>query len=407
MVTNEEIQDKIITARITLLLKHPFLGVLSFHLKVMDVTESLPTMATDGKHLFYNRDFVDKLTSEELLGVLAHEIMHCVYQHTSKWRNTNKIQVLWKIAMEYPTNEAVVEMFKLPLPGYKEGNNINEIFISKDFYDMTADEIYEKLLKKNKRELEKMKNAGSGKIRVFIDDHDYKNGSGEEEGHKNQSPSEIEAISKQEEHEWKMKIIQAVEAQKKKGNIPAGLERFIDELIEPKVPWKQVLAEYLTSLSRVDYSWKVPNRRHLYRNIILPGIRSEQIEIAVAFDTSGSISQEELSEFAAELKGIMQCYPSYKMYLMGCDAKVYGYQEVGPYDDIDFKGIFKGHGGTDFRPVFTEIKNKDIRPAALLYFTDTYGEFPKEEPEYPVLWIVSEKYNIDKKSIPFGQVIEM
>jgi predicted metal-dependent peptidase len=386
-------EQRISRARIQLLWINPFLGTLALYLKVrkdpgLVCMNGHPTMGTDGKTLAYNPKFVDSLPFKEttnagvddgkLIGVVAHEIMHCVYQHVLEWRGTNgRVEELWTMAMEYVVNEAVTEMFRLPLPG--------QPFLDKKYYGMYTEQVYAELLKTHKviniKSLQDLLKKG------MIDKHIP-----------GLTAKEKEGLVK----DLKLNIARAASVAKMRGKLPSGLERIIGDILEPKIPWRQVLAEFIVSMGRDDYSWRQPNKRHLHRGIILPSLHSETVEIAVAIDTSGSIGQKELTEFWSEIKGIMGAFPSYKIYLMACDADIHSYQVLEPWDDVDVEGLTKGGGGTDFRPVFKKVEEEDIRPQALVYLTDTYGAFPDEPPPYPVLWVVT-----GTGEVPWGRVCEL
>jgi predicted metal-dependent peptidase len=180
------------------------------------------------------------------------------------------------------------------------------------------------------------------------------------------------------------------------------MERFIEDLLEPKLDWRAILADFIVSQGKDDYSWRRLNKRHIWRGMYGPSLYSEKISIGFAIDTSGSMGEDELREGFSELKGVLNAFSSYEIHLFACDADIHAYQKVEVGDEIDFKALMKGGGGTDFRPVFDKIEEDQIELTALVYFTDACGTFPESPPEYPVLWVVK-----GKEETPWGRRCEL
>ncbi len=404
-----KVEDRIAKARIGLLLNHPFLGTLALNLRVKDGDSiGCQTMGTDGRSLFYNREFVKKLTDDELVGVIAHELGHVIYQHVLEWRraSTKEYPEIFTMAQEYVVNDMVMNMFGLKLPG--------KPFLDKDYFGMYTEQVYCELLKKLKPQ--KSQSYAAMVERGMVDQHGLgQPGAGEGEGGedgkgggKGITPSEhgttpnlakeLDQLSK----DIKLQIAQAANAARMRGKLPAGLERIIDDVLETKIPWRAMLAEFLCGTAHDDFSWKVPNRRHLYRGVILPALRSESIELAICIDTSGSIDKETLSDFWGEIRAIMAAFPSYKLHLMGCDAQVHSYQAVAPWDEVDIDSLLKGGGGTSLVPALLKIEEEGLTPRALLYLTDGYSEFG-DEPPYPVLHVIKGGF----EDVPWGRVVHL
>ncbi|MCK4694951.1 MAG: hypothetical protein KAT74_04270, partial [Candidatus Cloacimonetes bacterium] len=189
---------------------------------------------------------------------------------------------------------------------------------------------------------------------------------------------------------------------KAQGKLPAGLERMIQEALQPKLPWREILARFITENARNDYTWKQPNKRYLYADMYLPSLNTPTLgSIVIIVDTSGSISQKELDIFASELHSILSTYPGTEIKVIYVDAKVAG---VGTLNIYDFKLQAKGGGGTDFKPGFEYIEKEGLMPACVIYFTDGYCDSFPDSPDYPVLWILTGKAGFTP---PFGEVIHM
>ena len=197
---------------------------------------------------------------------------------------------------------------------------------------------------------------------------------------------------------WEGSLLRAAVAARMQGKLPASMVRVIDELLEPQLPWYEVLAQYIQSHYRNDYRFIPPNRRFLHTGIYLPSVFGEHLELVVAVDTSGSISDVMLRTFFSELSGIMSAIVSYRIELLGCDAAVGTHRTFESPDSIDTTAL-SGGGGTDFRPVFQKVTDEGWTPAALLYLTDGYGTFPDRAPDYPVLWLICDS----SVEPPFGR----
>jgi predicted metal-dependent peptidase len=170
-------------------------------------------------------------------------------------------------------------------------------------------------------------------------------------------------------------------------------------MLEPKLPWDAILRDFVQRSAKNDYNWTRPNRRHFGRGIILPTLISDELpEIAVAIDTSASIRQEDLNDFAAEIATILATYRTTAR-IIYCDARIQGEEEFSSEDELKLE--LKGGGGTKFAPVFELIEQNGYDTCCLIYFTDLYGPFPQHEPEYPVLWVTPTK----DREAPFGETV--
>lgn len=375
----------------------PFLGTLALGLRVKEDSTGCPTMGTDGRNLFYNRGFVESITEDELLGVLAHEIGHMLYQHVLEWRrpSTKEFPEIFTMAQEYVVNDMVINMFGLKLPG--------QPFYDQAYSGMYTEQVYLKLLKKLKPK--KSQSFVNILKKGMVDQHGLgapQNEQGTKKEDQNSatwgSKEELEKLAK----EIRIRVAQAAQVVRMKGNLPGGIEALIGEVLEPQMPWAQLLGQFITLITRDDFSWKMPNRRHLHRGIVLPSLRSEKIELAVAIDTSGSISKFDLADFMAELKGIMAACPSYTLHLFACGCDIHNYQELTSWDEIDIVGLLRGGGGTSFEPVLRKIEEEELQITALIYLTDGYGDFG-EEPPYPVLWCIKDGFT----GVPYGQEVHL
>jgi predicted metal-dependent peptidase len=359
---------KITEARARLILSHSFFGTLALRLKMTE-DRTIPTACTNGAEIRYNPAFINELPSNQIKGLVAHEVMHCVLLHHI--RRGSRDPQKWNYACDFAINLICAEAsLELP-PG---------ALIDRKYNGMSSEEIYSKLpeLPPNQQY-----STGFGEVT---------DAPGEENSNAGSSFSETE---------WKIAVTQAAQIAKQAGKLPARLEGFVDELLSPQIPWRDVLRRFITERSKDDYSWTRPNRRHIASGIYLPTAWSESMgPIVVGVDTSGSIGQKELDTFSAEINVIIQDVRPSKTYVVYCDAAVNRVDEFEPNEEVVLKPY--GGGGTDFRPVFDYIDKHDIEPKCLVYLTDMYGTFPNDEPGYPVMWAAT----TDVKA-PFGELLEI
>lgn len=387
--------DKMIKARSILLLDHPFFGILSFRLEMIE-TPWVPTAGVDGRHLYFNPNFVNDLSIQELVGVLAHEVLHCAAGHI--WRGEGRDHEKFNIAGDYAINPSVIAAgMKLP----------KGALISDKYNNMSAEEIYNLLPDPPKQQ----GSGGQGKGNGNGNEQGQSNGNGNGNQNGNSlgnasDPGGCGSImkpadgssEKEMESEWKAAIVQA--AQLAKGDVPQNMKRMIDELINPVIPWHILLRDFIELTAKNDYNWNRPNRRYLQSGIILPSLISEELpDVVIGIDTSGSISDSDLNLFASETSSILGAYDT-TIHAMYCDAEVHKVEEF-KRADMPLKLKMCGGGGTDFRPVFKKIDDEGIMPSCVIYFTDLQGDFPSVEPDYPVIWVST----YDNAKAPFGKTV--
>ena len=180
------------------------------------------------------------------------------------------------------------------------------------------------------------------------------------------------------------------------------MARMVDFLLQPQLPWRMLLARYMTAVARDDYSYTRPSSRR-GDPAIYPSLRSAQINLIVAVDISGSVSEREIAEFLAEIDAIKGQIRA-RITLHACDVRLVknGPWIFEPWEELKRPRDLEGGGGTDFRPVFEWAQSLDHTPDLLVYFTDALGEFPVQPPEFPVLWLVK-----GKTGVPWGQRVQL
>ena len=361
----------------------PFFAHLAMGLLLKEDIRAV-TMATDGSYLIYNSNWVVSLSENELRGVICHEAMHPALGHL--WRRGSRDHVKFNYACDYVINGILTKNnFTLP-----EG-----VLLDHQYDKMSAEEVYAQLPDPPIIEV----SIGLGKGQSLggdgtIDNHDYWDGAGskKEDGNNGEMLENNEQI-------WKERLARAAIAAKIQGKLPSDIESLVDAAVEPKLPWRELLRNYIQDTTKTEYRMMPPSKRYLHIPIYMPSLKGEFLEIAVAVDTSGSISQPELETFVSEMQGIADQFENYRIHVYACDAAVHGYDVIETHDE--WPKSYKGRGGTDFRPVFKDIEEKGLDISVLIYLTDSYGSFPETPPSYPVLWVI----NQPNREVPFGDQI--
>ena len=367
----KRIERLLAKARTALVLEHPFIGNVALNLPyVPDYT--IKTAATNGKNIRYNPHFIDSLNDEERKFVVAHECLHPMLEHT--FRRGERNHRVWNQAADYVINKLLDDekIGKMPQGGLLD-NNIH--------------------------------NAGNGTTEGIYNilpqpDDEGNNGHGDPLDDCNDG-GDTPADKAQQEAEWKVRVAQAAQAAKMMGKMSAGLERLVGEILKPKVDWRDVLRKFLEKCKSDQRTWSKFNRRFLAQGIYLPSVSGESLgEIAFAVDCSGSITQEVIDQFAAEILSAKEDGNPTKIHVVYFDSEVSHYESYGRDDDLDIKP--HGGGGTAFSPVFEYFAEHDINPVACVFLTDLCCSDFGDQPDYPVLWV-----STDEGTAPFGEVVLM
>ena len=420
------VKEKLSRARTQLLLSQPFFGTLCLRLKLVPMP-GIPTMATDGRRIVYNPAFVDELALAELEGVLAHEVMHCALAHHC--RRGDRDREAWNQAADYAVNPILI------------GNGIrlpNDVLVSAAFTDLSAEEIYARLLKQGQDSTEAQPPQQSSPQTGGAGNSNGGNAPGQTPQRMPQPPqpqaeqqSRLSGMSGQsfparlgafgevmdavgeddkpaspaelsrQVHEWAISTEQALCSAKACGHLPGGIERPLEEARRSEHDWRAILRDFIAATNPADYRWAPPNRRFVASGLYLPSVeRSGVGEIVIAVDTSGSIGTEELEQFAGEISAISEEAQPELIRVVYCDAAVQAVEEFGPSEPIKLSP--KGGGGTNFVPPFSWVEESGILPKCLIYLTDLCcNRFP-EPPDYPVLWVTD-----SNKTAPFGETLRI
>lgn len=426
---------KIEKAMAQLILHQPFFATILMRMRVIESPER-PTMSTDGKHLWYNPEFVETLTEREVEGVLCHEALHPAMLH--HLRKNGREHWKWNRACDYAINPIVLDAgMRLP----------KDALFNEEWKEMSAEEIYLKLddtppcpptppggpceegeggssgesqpdtpdNSDTEADSNDMTDSSSGITDSLSEDEGDNGGEGtapdgtcqwgQVDEPKASDDSELSASEKEEqEAKWKVMLQQAADTAKKAGKLPAGMDKLIEDLMEPKLDWRTVLARWAGDMARTDFSFRFPNKRFIQSGFILPSLKSETIgKVIFAVDTSGSMHGGEMRDVLSEVCGAIREYEKDgvdpEITVLWCDTEVHE-QQISDPDEFNPKG----NGGTEYEPVFDYIEENGLDPKAVVYLTDGYCyDYNFTPPDCPVLWALTNKLRSFKP--PFGEIM--
>ena len=352
---------KLSQAKARLMLEQPYFATMAGALTLESHT-GIATVSYQGDKLLYNPEYLEVLSTEETMSILAHAAMGQALFHGD--RGTQKQQRIWQVASAYAINDLLIQNgFTLP-PMAQYSSRFERLY---------TEQIYA----------------------ILLGESDLPE---EEEERETSSPQPEPQAQLLSDEAYALLVEQVIAKLSRQGELPKGLERFVAAAQPSQVAWRELLYRYVTTHARSDYRLSPPNKKHLYRGVALPSVYGEELQIAVAIDTSASVDDTLLRLFLSELSEIMQLFPAYTIELIECDAQIQHTQTLYPTEPLE--PLMHGGGGTDFRPVFTYIESAGMGWKFLIYFTDGQGSFPDYTPEIDTLWVMPEAVEV-----PFGERI--
>lgn len=391
-------RDRLITARVALLMWHSFFGNLATRLKLVNADEWLATAATDGRNFYYNSRFINMLQTREVEFLFGHEVLHLVYDHLD--RRYDRDPQIWNVACDYAVNA--------DLKNHRVGQFITTVpcLYESKYEKKSADEIYDDLM----QNVQKM--SMDDLIDQLLDDHmdgddGDDGGDGDKEGEGNGKGGRPSKMSQEERdqlrQEIKENVIAAAKAAQSAGHgLPDGVKRMVQDLTEPKMPWRELIQTVLTSTIKTDYSFMRPSRRGWHVDAVLPSqTPGEEIDITIAIDTSGSIGNSELKVFLSEIQGIMDSFAGYNIHVISWDTGVHCPRDFTS-ENLDSIADYQpgGGGGTDPNCIFDYLREEGRVPSKLVIFTDGYFYGSHGDPDYcDTVFII---YKNESFTSPFG-----
>ena len=412
---NQTIPKILADARARAVLREPFWSCLLLHLEPKPAPEKFmgedaTAMATDGRSLFFDPVKLAKYTSEDVDFGLLHESAHVAFGHHLR-RGSRDLKV-WNDSGDHVVN------LELAAAGYPLPSGV---LADPAFSGLTVDAVYDRLDRAPKPDPEDGQDGrqpGNGDQGDGSSDGsgpgDQGDGNGAGNGPGEEFPGDVRdfpgdsgqtdaAAMATGEAERQTILRQAAQVARGRGKLPGALAELVESAGKPRISWRDYLAHLVSEAARDDYSWARPSRRMIDAGLYLPSLRSLTIgRLAVALDTSGSMSNEQLSEAAAEMGGLLAQFPGLTLDVIWADSAVQARQTFTAAD-LPLSFECPGRGGTDFAPVFALLAEDVPGPVALVYFSDLCGSFPESAPDFPVLWIRT----VGNESAPFGVVIDI
>ncbi len=456
----DEVLRKITAARTRLILDKPFLGALVLRLPLQETRAPwCPTTATDAKTLYYNPDFIESLNISEVQFVLSHDALHCGLSHFS--RREYRDQHRWDVACDHAVNQLLLED-QLEAPQGSLLNNEYAGMSAEEIYPFIPADTEEQPLDQHLYDAHEstQNDEHQNEQRESESDADQKTKNSQQQQSESESESESESgsdtspsESEQAEHnaqyeqqetsnqhsppaspnavqqdtksmedhsirkspspltqserdqlhtQWQQRLAGAAQQATAAGKMSGSVARLVERLLRSTVPWRTVLARFMSGSSKVDYNLSRPtNRRE--GEAIRPSLHARQIDIVIAIDTSGSIEGTELNDFVSEVNAIKGLVNA-RITLLACDAELdeNGPWRFEPWDQLKMPSTLIGSGGTDFRPVFNWINLQSQQPDLIVYFTDAKGRFPTQPATSETLWLVK-----GSAPVPWGQRIQL
>jgi predicted metal-dependent peptidase len=405
---SEKVTFKIKKMRMEMLFQQPFFGNLTMQLKLVDATDAgwCPTAAVDGMNIYYNRDFFHDMEEQEVKFVLAHEVMHVALDHLG--RRSHRDPEWWNMAADYVINALLIEekIGKMPTKPVQDKDGTGATVQRVGLYDpkyigWTSEAVYDDL---EKRKVKKQ---------MTLDVHLQlgKDGDGKE-GQKQRGQGMPVNISEEDlkkiREEMKNKVQQSAQAAKAAGKMPGNIARLVDELVEPKISWRDLLQDTIQSCLTDDFTFMKPNRRYMNSGIFMPSLKKDNtIDLEICIDVSGSISDEMAKDFLSEIYGISETYSDFSIGILCFDTQIHNHQKFTKEDNIlDYK--ITGGGGTDFGNSFMKYyRDHAVVPKKLIVFTDGYDSSPDwgmsiydGRPPFDILWIITEGAKTHVKAPP-------
>ena len=325
-----------------------FFTTICFNLR-FSWDNTILTAATNGKYLKFNPNFFMSLSPDERVFVLVHESCHVAYMHMDRVKDRDKKK--WNIAADHVINLMLIER------GFKMPTGVNAGLADPKYTGMNTEAVY-KLLP------EPPENVDMDIVESDLDSEEL--------------TAEISDILVRAS-------IQSKLDNDKDGTIPGDIQLFLDNLLNPKLPWYRILQKYLYTFAKNDYTFKKPNRRY-FPQYYLPSLYSENLmNIAIAVDISGSVSDKDFKQIVSEVASVFKMMKPDKITLLQFDVGIKSTSELKNIRDL-MNVKFIGRGGTDINPVI-EWANVN-KPQLILIFTDGYFKWKADVIKPQTIWLI-------------------
>ena len=428
-------EERLSRAIIDLQNDQPFFAhiLLSMKFKEMPANYPMQTIGVSIRgELMYAKDFVEKCSRKELAGCMCHEVLHLALLHFVRAKKLyfdkdQFKQQISNIAQDVIVNQIVLtENMNLPdgaipVDTYADKSKFSlgeegEINICiENVSQKNWEQVYDEIMKQIKDQKD-LKGGGqqpqAGSVGGRLAGHDHHDLQGDSDNNGENGDGESESMSSEElsslEQEWQSKLAEAAMFAKQQGKLPAGVERVVNDLLNPQVKWSSYLMRYIKPhIIPTDWTYQKPHKKSQALKVYMPNVLRDNVEVEVLVDTSGSISEEELKNFLTEIVGIANAFSNIKLTVSYADTEIAArksFTNPTVCELLAFKP--KGGGGTDMEGALVEIKNEGSEAPVTIVLTDGYTNLHKStgfKLPFEVIWVSTTK-NIN---FPYGQVINL
>ncbi|MEA3512590.1 MAG: VWA-like domain-containing protein, partial [Campylobacterota bacterium] len=352
-MNKSNINNRISKVKGKLIVDQPYFGSVAQQ-QQPKLNEDIQTFASTPEHFEYNDDYIDSLSDEELSFLLTNSAMHQALGYEN--RQEGRLQWLWTMAQDYAINSLLVN----------NGLELPELLLYDDRFDtLSCEAIYKILEDEIDEDKHTPKDVENIRYEKMPDTNEY-----------DENPTNIEDMQEQLLNKAKLQ-----------GDLPLGIEILIPKIFDGQISWRDELFTLIENSVKFDYTLSPPNKRYLWQDIALPSLSGTKVKLVVALDSSGSIDTTLLGEFLGEVESIMNSFENFEIDLLVADAKVQEHHILYPGDELICS--LKGGGGTNFENTFEYVYDNIDSVTLMLYFTDGFGTFPKDEPPFETIWIVT------------------
>lgn len=328
--------------------------------------DDVPTACTDGLSIEINPKFFMDLSRPMRVTLLAHETWHVVLKHMSRLSGRNP--TIWNYACDYYINNMLDDA------GYAMDCGL----MDHKYDGMSAPQIYDLLISNPPP----MPSGGFGL--------DIK---------KNQGLSDEQVNTQIDSMLIRSSIAASQRGQY--GDIPGDIRAYLEDLLNPKLPWNDILRNFVNEMTRNDYSWKKVNRRFL-PDIYLPSLNSEGLEHIIFYtDISGSVTDAQFTVYISEIHAIKKQLNPKRITVCTFDTRIHNVYELEEGDDIS-QCEFTGRGGTSLGCVYDHAAKE--KPELIVVFSDLDCRQMDKAPVPNVIWVCLDN---PRAEVKFGQLIHV
>lgn len=392
----DQLQSLYAAARLALTVDFPYFAVAALSIQCFECDE-VPTAGVDNSwRLYMNPDYCLKLTVQQMKGLLVHELSHVLWDHGDRAKLYNAEPTIWNLAADCAINGPLkAQHVELPpngiIPtdfGFPDGE------LTEEYYDR-----FRTMAQQGKLKIEVIGvgrgDCGSGANGQKKDYELPEAGSGQSKDSAGNSANGVDRLEADRLRKHTATAIK--DASKTRGNMPAGWDRWADEIISPKVDWRRELPAAIRATyadaqrGNSDYSYFRPSRRqsaymHDGRGVVMPTMVQTPPRGGILVDTSGSMGDEEMRYALGTIKDVLTtCGAMARIKVWSCDAAVHTSQDI-----FDVHAVkLAGGGGTDMTVGIAVAEAARPPLDFLIVYTDCFTPWPAHKPKIPQVIIAA------------------